>query len=109
MQASRVATIEPVVDVAAYNPLTLSGAIVVDDIAASSHSDWFLDGIASPATQAYRTIGPRWTTEIAENWGVVDFVRDGPASPRALALGLAALAGSIGVAVVPRAGAARKA
>jgi hypothetical protein len=46
-------------------------------------------------------------TEIAENWGIVDFVRDGSASPRAivlwLALGLAALAGSIGVAVAVRA------
>ena len=28
-----------------YNPLTLSGTIVVNGVAASAHSEWFLDGL----------------------------------------------------------------
>lgn len=72
-----------------YNPLTLGGTILVDGVAASAHSDWFLDGILSPASQdvvyqamflpvraLYRVIGPEWTETVAERWGVVDAVRD---------------------------------
>ena len=72
-----------------FNPLTMGGTIVVDGVVASAHSDWFLDKIASPATQdavyqalflpvraAYRVIGPEWTETVAERWGVVDAVRD---------------------------------
>ncbi|MGD9509143.1 MAG: hypothetical protein AB7I59_24475 [Geminicoccaceae bacterium] len=90
-----------------FNPLTLGGTILVDGVAASAHSDWFLDGVLSPAGQdvvyqamflpvraLYRVIGPEWTETIAERWGVVDAVRD--ASPTAvsgwLALALALMA-----------------
>lgn len=72
-----------------YNPLTFGGTILVDGVAASAHSDWFLDGVLSPASQdvvyqalflpvraLYRLIGPEWTEIIAERWGVVDAVRD---------------------------------
>ncbi|MFO1072876.1 MAG: hypothetical protein U1E17_15160 [Geminicoccaceae bacterium] len=94
-----------------FNPLTLGGTIVVDGVAASAHSDWFLDGIASPDTQAavyqamfapvrliYAAIGPAWTETVAEGWGVVDLVRDGtgPATRErllGLLLGLALLMG----------------
>jgi hypothetical protein len=90
-----------------YNPLTLGGTILVDGVAASAHSDWFLDGILSPAHQdvayqamflpvraLYRVIGPQWTETIAERWGVVDAVRDASltAASAWLALALALLA-----------------
>ena len=32
-----------------YNPITLSGSIIVDGVAVSVHSDWFLDASASAA------------------------------------------------------------
>ena len=95
-----------------FNPLTMGGTIVVDGVVASAHSDWFLDGIVSPATQdvvyqalflpvraAYRVIGPEWTETIAERWGVVDAMRDA-SLPSALGW-LAALAGA-GLALVWR-------
>jgi hypothetical protein len=34
-----------------YNPLTLGDTILVDGVAASAHSDWFLDGVLAPASQ----------------------------------------------------------
>jgi len=90
-----------------YNPLTLGGTILVDGVAASAHSDWFLDGVLAPASQdvvyqalflpvraLYRLIGPEWTETIAERWGVVDAVRDASLAAAsgwlALALGLMA-------------------
>ena len=90
MASARVAAAATGVRAGLYNPLTLGGTIVVDGVAASAHSDWFLDGIASPGTQAavyqamfapvrliYAAIGPAWTETVAESWGVVDLVRDG--------------------------------
>ena len=72
-----------------YNPLTMGGSILVDGVAASAHSDWFLDGIVSPDKQAkvyqailapvrlaYLALGPERTEIVAERWGVVDAVRD---------------------------------
>jgi hypothetical protein len=71
-----------------YNPLTWSGTIVVDGVVASSHSDWFLDGLVSVHTQdavyqavfapvrgLYRVLGPTLAKKIAEDLGVVDAVR----------------------------------
>jgi len=89
MQPARVAGIAREVEYGAFNPLTLTGTIVVDGVVASAHSDWFLDGIVSADAQArvyqvmfapvraiYRVIGPEWTREISEGWGVVDLARN---------------------------------
>ena len=35
-----------------YNPYTFSGSIVVDDVAASCHSSWILDGVLPPRAAA---------------------------------------------------------
>ncbi len=92
-----------------FNPLTLGGTIVVDGVAASAHSDWFLDGLVSADTQGkvyqamflpvraiYHLIGPVWMETVAERWGVVDYLREAT-SQRALrsttGWGLAGLAG----------------
>ena len=95
-----------------FNPLTMGGTILVDGVVASAHSDWFLDGIASPATQdvvyqalflpvraLYRLIGPEWTETVAERWGVVDAARDASFAPWAIAaaLGCALLLGAAAV------------
>jgi hypothetical protein len=77
------------VAVGAYNPLTMNGTIVVDELVASAHSDWFLDGLVSadtearvyqailaPARLAYRALGPARMEAITEGWGVVDLVRE---------------------------------
>ena len=32
-----------------YNPFTIGGDIVVNGVLASSHSDWFLDGVTPDA------------------------------------------------------------
>lgn len=89
------ATASPVVEIAnavrtgLYNPLTLGGTILVDGVAASAHSNWFLDGLVSADTQGkvyqamflpvraiYHLIGPDRMETVAEQWGVVDFVRE---------------------------------
>ena len=105
----------------AFNPLTLSGTIVVDGVVASAHSDWFLDGVVSadlqgqiyqamfaPVRGIYHVIGPEWTQTIAEDWGVVDFAREstspqpsGSGLPLA-AVGVLLLAG-VSIVVVRRA------
>jgi hypothetical protein len=92
-----------------FNPLTMNGTILVDGVVASAHSDWFLDGVASPATQdvvyqamflpvraLYQVIGPDWTETVAERWGVVDAVRNASARPWpiAMALGFVLLLGA---------------
>jgi len=93
-----VATASPVIEIARevrpglYNPLTLGGTIVVDGVAASAHSDWFLDGLVSADTQGkvyqamflpvraiYHVIGPTRMETVAEHWGVVDFLREATA------------------------------
>ena len=93
--ADGTATASPVVEIAnvvrtgLYNPLTLGGTILVDGVAASAHSDWFLDGLVSADTQGkvyqamflpvraiYHLIGPDRMETVAERWGVVDFVRE---------------------------------
>ena len=90
-----VATASPVIEIARevrpglYNPLTLGGTIVVDGVAASAHSDWFLDGLVSADTQGkvyqamfmpvraiYHVIGPSRMETVTEGWGVVDFLRE---------------------------------
>ena len=89
MQPARVAGVASEIELGAFNPLTLSGTIVVDGVVASAHSDWFLDGIVSahaqdwiyqamfaPVRVIYRVIGPEWTREISERWGVVDFAHN---------------------------------
>ena len=89
MQPARVAGVATEVEYGAFNPLTLSGTIIVDGVVASAHSDWFLDGIVSADAQAriyqvmfapvraiYRVIGPEWTREISERWGIVEFVHN---------------------------------
>lgn len=73
-----------------FNPLTPSGTIVVEGVVASAHSDWFLDGFASPQVQGrvyqamfapvrglYRVLGPKLAITIAEDWGVVERLREG--------------------------------
>jgi len=42
-EASQVYAIERVVLKGAFNPYTISGNIIVDDVVASAHSQWFLD------------------------------------------------------------------
>jgi len=77
-----------------FNPLTLCGTIVVNDVASSAHSDWFLHGLVSvpveeriyqalfaPVRLIYRLIGPAWTHRIVEQWGVVDFLRQKTGRP----------------------------
>ncbi len=89
MLATTVTAVTETVGTGAFNPLTLSGTIVVDGVVASAHSDWFLDGIVSadlqgqiyqamfaPVRGIYHLIGPEWTRTIAEDWGVVDFARE---------------------------------
>jgi hedgehog len=89
IRLAAVAAIEEVKEAGVFNPLTFSGTIVVDGVAASVHSDWFLDGLVSVSVQdrvyqalfaplrlIYRVIGPAWARRIAEDWGVVDFVRE---------------------------------
>lgn len=109
-QATQGMAAEPVVaqrtrvDVGLYNPLTMTGTILVDGVLASAHSDWFLDGIVSPHAQAavyqailapvrlaYRVIGPEAMTVVTEEWGVVDAVRDAT-TPARVGAGLALLA-----------------
>jgi hypothetical protein len=110
MLVSSVTGVRSGVSIGAFNPLTLSGVIVVDGVVASAHSDWFLDGLASADSQArmyqalfapmrglYRAIGPRWMQEVTEGWGVVDFAREWTA-PRPLALGMAAALLAAGLA-----------
>jgi hypothetical protein len=87
--ASPVIEIAHVVRAGFYNPLTLGGTILVDGVAASAHSDWFLDGLVSADTQGkvyqamflpvraiYHLIGPSRMETITERWGVVDFLRE---------------------------------
>jgi len=112
MQPARVASIASELELGAFNPLTLSGTIVVDGVVASAHSDWFLDGIVSahaqdwiyqamfaPVRLIYRVIGPEWTREISEGWGVVEFAHN--ATPRlpkwafAWAVGVVLLTGGV--------------
>lgn len=111
MASARVAGATTGMRAGLYNPLTLGGTLVVDGVAASAHSDWFLDGIASPDTQGavyqalfapvrliYAVIGPAWMETVAEGWGVVDLVRDGTTPGArdgwvALLLGVTLLAG----------------
>jgi desert hedgehog protein len=89
MASAAVTAITSQSRVGLYNPLTMGGSILVDGVAASAHSDWFLDGIVSPDTQAkvyqailapvrlaYLALGPERTEIVAERWGVVDAVRD---------------------------------
>ena len=110
------ATASPVIEIAnavrtgLYNPLTLGGTILVDGVAASAHSDWFLDGLVSADTQGkvyqamflpvraiYHLIGPSRMETIAERWGVVDFVREAT-TPSAVRTGMVWLvAGLAGV------------
>jgi desert hedgehog protein len=42
-EASQVYTVERVVLKGAFNPYTTSGNIIVDEVVASAHSEWFLD------------------------------------------------------------------
>ena len=105
MAADPVVAARTLVDVGLYNPLTMTGTIVVDGVVASAHSDWFLDGIVSPHAQAavyqailapvrlaYRVIGPEAMTVVTEEWGVVDAVREGTTPARVGGgLGLVAL------------------
>lgn len=90
LRSAKVTGTATLVATGAFNPLTLGGTIVVDGVAASAHSDWFLDGWVSAATQAtayqalfapvralYALIGADWTRRISQDWGVVDAVRDG--------------------------------
>jgi Hint module len=113
--ADGAATASPVVAIAEevrtglFNPLTLGGTILVDGVAASAHSDWFLDGLVSADTQGkvyqaiflpvraiYHLIGPARMETIAEHWGVVDVVREATtqrALRSAMGWGLAGLAG----------------
>jgi desert hedgehog len=113
--ADGTATASPVIEIAnvvrtgLYNPLTLGGTILVDGVAASAHSDWFLDGLVSADTQGkvyqamflpvraiYHLIGPSRMETVAERWGVVDFVREATtqrALRSATGWGLAGLAG----------------
>lgn len=73
-----------------FNPLTLSGIIVVNGVVASSHSDWILDGIVSaswqhtiyqfmfaPVRLFYQIVGAGWVEKMAEEWKVVDTLRTG--------------------------------
>jgi hypothetical protein len=89
MLATTVTAVTETVETGAFNPLTLSGTIVVDGVVASAHSNWFLDGVVSahlqgqiyqamfaPVRGIYHLIGPEWTRTIAEDWGVVDFARE---------------------------------
>ena len=113
MAADPVVAARTRVDVGLYNPLTMTGTIVVDGVVASAHSDWFLDGIVSPHAQAavyqailapvrlaYRVIGPEAMTVVTEEWGVVDAVREGTAPARVGAgLGLIALLAAAGFLV----------
>lgn len=75
--------------IGAFNPLTRGGTIIVDGVAASAHSDWFLDGIVSahaqaatyqailaPVRVAYDLLGPSIMERITEEWGVVDAIRN---------------------------------
>ena len=93
-QAAEVTAVASTLELGAYNPLTPSGTIIVDGVVASAHSDWFLDGIVSadlqakvyqavlaPVRLAYRVIGPAWTREISETWGVADAVRNATTRP----------------------------
>ena len=47
-----------------YNPFTLQGTIVVDDVVASVHSEWFLDdlfdsiGVTDLLPHAYQVCNP---------------------------------------------------
>jgi hypothetical protein len=88
MQLDRVVAAQTKVAVGAFNPLTMSGTIVVDGVVASAHSDWFLDGIVSadaqtkvyqavlaPVRVAYQVLGPQVMETVTESWGVVDAVR----------------------------------
>ena len=122
MLPSTVAAVKQTVATGAFNPLTLSGTIVVDGVVASAHSDWFLDGIVSAEAQGqvyqamfapvrgiYRVIGPEWMQEITERWGVVDFIRAGttptspatsPASGRSSLLVILSLLAGLSVIVV---------
>jgi hypothetical protein len=94
-QAAEVTAVASSLALGAYNPLTLSGTIIVDGVVASAHSDWFLDGVVSadlqarvyqavlaPVRLAYRVIGPAWTRRISEEWGVADAIRDATTRPR---------------------------
>jgi Hint module len=98
---TQVTAVTASIKAGAFNPMTVAGTVVVDGVVASTHSDWFLDGIASAAVQAqvyqvlfapvrgiYRVIGPQRMAEVTERWGVVDFVREQTSSPRAVAWGL---------------------
>jgi len=75
-QLLRVASVTFTTKTGVYNPFTMDGSIVVNGIVASSHSDWFLDGIAQamgvtsmlpsiyqatllPARGLYHLVGPQ--------------------------------------------------
>lgn len=113
VQPSMVSEVAAGLEVGAFNPLTLSGTIIVDGVVASAHSDWFLDGLVSadlqarvyqavlaPVRLAYRAIGPAWTRRISEDLGVVDAVRDATTRP-----GAAWLAWPAAMLLLPLAGA----
>jgi len=113
MAPAEVTTVSSRTEVGAFNPLTLSGTIVVDGVVASAHSNWFLDGIVAADTQGkvyqamfapvratYRLIGPDWTREISERWGVVDFVREN--TPQTAILAAVIVVSSIGAGVALR-------
>jgi hypothetical protein len=74
-----------VTDRGLYAPLTWGGRIVVNNVVASAHSDWFLDGWVSVDLQdwiyqhtfsfaraIYSTVGPEWSKWIAEDTGLVE-------------------------------------
>ncbi|XP_024535844.1 warthog protein 4 [Selaginella moellendorffii] len=44
-ESSQIIEIQKVEKVGLYNPLTLSGSIMVNNVLASTHSEWFLDSI----------------------------------------------------------------
>lgn len=80
-----------------FNPFTLNGLIVVDDVVASAHSDWFLEPfvpakyehlipglyqqIMGPVRCLYWLVGPAKSRSMAEEWGLVELISGRDAGP----------------------------
>jgi hypothetical protein len=89
LESTEVIAVNRCRDDGLFNPLTISGTIVVDGVVASAHSDWFLDGFVSahvqgkvyqtmfaPVRGLYRVLGPTLAAKIAEDLGIVEAIRD---------------------------------